>query len=318
MKWNNELEQQFNLAKEAISSAVTLSFPQQGAPLCISSDASGLGMAGVLEQYVNNSWQPLAFFSKKFSDADKRESTYNRELSGAFNAVRHFRNLIEGKGCALVVDHAPLRGSFRSHNDALTDKQRRQLSYLSEMVSDIYPIAGKHNVVADMLSRLPICPVEMSAVGLDMESLARYQEGDPDRQHLHPPRFDYIQVDGVPVLCDMSDYPKVWVSEASRRMILDFFHQQAHQGVKQTRRAIATRFKWPGMTKTIQDYVPGCVQCQRAKVTLHNKPPSQHFVVPNARFEHVHLDFVGRLPISNNNNEYMHRQVYEISSSSAD
>lgn len=306
LMWNNLLEAQFQVAKEALKNAATLAYPKQGAPLCISSDASGFGMAGVLEQYEEGHWRPLAFFSKKMTPAEMQESTYNRELIGAYNAVRHFQHLIEGRGCVLVVDHAPLIGSFNGARDALTDRQRRQLSYLSELVKQIYPISGKNNVVADMLSRLPINAIqEFCAIGLDLDSLQLAQERDPELRFLVPPKFDFVRINNSTLLCDVSNSPRIYIPLESRRAVLDYFHNQAHQGVKQTRRAIAERCFWPDMTKMVQDFVRGCRRCQLAKTHKHNRPPPNAFVLPNARFEHVHLDFVGSLPISHNGNAYL-------------
>ncbi|GFT99444.1 transposon Tf2-9 polyprotein [Trichonephila clavipes] len=43
------------------------------------------------------------------------------------------------------------------------------------------------------------------------------------------------------------------------------------------------------------------VKCQRAKVTRHTKSPIGTFALPDARFAHIHLDFIGPLPPSNGN-----------------
>jgi hypothetical protein len=37
-------------------------------------------MGAVLQQNIQNSWQPLAFFSRKFSPAQQKYSAYDREL----------------------------------------------------------------------------------------------------------------------------------------------------------------------------------------------------------------------------------------------
>ncbi|GFW82507.1 hypothetical protein TNCV_1794001 [Trichonephila clavipes] len=64
---------------------------------------------------------------------------------------------------------------------------------------------------------------------------------------------------------------------------------------------IAKRFVWPGMRKNIKIMVRSCVKCQRAKVTWHTKSPVGTFALPDARFAHIHLDFIGPLPPSNGN-----------------
>ncbi|GFX98962.1 transposon Ty3-I Gag-Pol polyprotein [Trichonephila clavipes] len=55
------------------------------------------------------------------------------------------------------------------------------------------------------------------------------------------------------------------------------------------------------MRKDIKIMVRSCVKCQRAKVTRHTKSPIGTFALPDARFAHIHLDFIGSLPPSNGN-----------------
>ncbi|GBN80837.1 hypothetical protein AVEN_232692-1 [Araneus ventricosus] len=47
--------------------------------------------------------------------------------------------------------------------------------------------------------------------------------------------------------------------------------------------------------------VRSCVKCQRAKVTRHTKSPIGTFALPDARFAHIHIDFIGPLPPSDGN-----------------
>ncbi|XP_008205782.1 uncharacterized protein LOC103316048 [Nasonia vitripennis] len=46
------------------------------------------------------------------------------------------------------------------------------------------------------------------------------------------------------------------------------------------------------MSRDIATWCKTCVACQQSKVTKHNKFLPKHFVTPNARFDHVHLDLV--------------------------
>lgn len=48
INWDPNLLRQFDKAKKAIAAATVLAFPKEGTPLCISSDASGEGLAVVL------------------------------------------------------------------------------------------------------------------------------------------------------------------------------------------------------------------------------------------------------------------------------
>ncbi|GBN32492.1 Gag-Pol polyprotein [Araneus ventricosus] len=45
-------------------------------------------------------------------------------------------------------------------------------------------------------------------------------------------------------------------------------------------------------------WAQSCLECQRNKVSRHIRSPLGSFQLPSARFEHIHVDIVGRLPPS--------------------
>lgn len=62
---------------------------------------------------------------------------------------------------------------------------------------------------------------------------------------------------------------------------------------------ISQRFVWPGINKDCAKIVRECIPCQRSKVQKHNKSQVSAYSLPDHRFEHINLDIVGPLPISN-------------------
>lgn len=69
-----------------------LALPVAGAPLSVSVDESEFAMGAVLQQLVDNAWQPLAFLTKSLNTALLKYSAYNRELLAAYAAVKRFRH----------------------------------------------------------------------------------------------------------------------------------------------------------------------------------------------------------------------------------
>jgi hypothetical protein len=51
-----------------------LSHPNGAAPIALVTDASTTAMGAVLQQRTQNTWLPLAFFSKKMSTAQQKYS----------------------------------------------------------------------------------------------------------------------------------------------------------------------------------------------------------------------------------------------------
>jgi hypothetical protein len=58
-----------------------------------------------MQQKTNSTWQPLAFFSKKLNPAQQKYSAYDRELLAIYEAVRHFRYMLEARQFTILTDH---------------------------------------------------------------------------------------------------------------------------------------------------------------------------------------------------------------------
>ena len=155
LSWNPTLQNAFVAIKEALAAATLLHHPRPGAPLALTTDASKFATGAVLEQLGPQGWEPLSFYSKRLGDNQKDWPAYDRELLGIFNAVRHFRNMLEGHAFTIFTDQQALVPSMKKKSDPLTARQKYQLSCISEYSTDIQYIEGKANVVADALSRPP-------------------------------------------------------------------------------------------------------------------------------------------------------------------
>jgi hypothetical protein len=71
-------------------------------------DASDVAVGAVLQQRVNNVWQPLGFFTKRLQPAETRDSTFGRELLAVYLSIRHFRHHLETRQFFILTDHKPL------------------------------------------------------------------------------------------------------------------------------------------------------------------------------------------------------------------
>ena len=98
----------FNKVKSTLATATLLVHPRTDIPYCLFMDASDVGIGGVLQQYVNDDWQPVAFFSKRLQPAETRYSTFGRELLTIYLSVKHFRHMLEGRAFCVYTDHKPL------------------------------------------------------------------------------------------------------------------------------------------------------------------------------------------------------------------
>jgi hypothetical protein len=77
-------------------------------------------MGAVLQQRVDNAWQPLAF-SRKLNPAQSKYSAYDRVL--VYEVVKHFRHMLEARHFIIFADHKPITYAFqqkRAHRGSLT------------------------------------------------------------------------------------------------------------------------------------------------------------------------------------------------------
>ena len=180
--WDEGCDVSFEATKEALAQATLLHHPRSGAHLALTTDASQFAVGGVLEQWNNNGWEPLAFYSSKLNDSQQAWPPYDRELLGAFKSVRHFRSMLEGRPFTLFTDHLSLVPSVAKKTDPQTSRQAYQLSAVAEYTTDFRYIQGKANVVADSLSRPP--GIENSPSTNHVTS----QDSNQDSYHSSAPR----------------------------------------------------------------------------------------------------------------------------------
>lgn len=89
--WGKEQQDAFQSLKVALTSAPVLRIPDQSNPFRIITDASQVALGGILTQKHANRWLPCAYLSHKFSQAELKYSSYEKELLAVYYAVKHWR-----------------------------------------------------------------------------------------------------------------------------------------------------------------------------------------------------------------------------------
>nr|XP_033203761.1 uncharacterized protein LOC117164662 [Bombus vancouverensis nearcticus] len=179
IKWTEQSEASFRESKRALANATMLAHPIPGAPVSLAVDASDYAIGAVLQQRVNDSWQPLGFLTKPLNSAQRKYSAYDRELLAMYTAVKRFRHAIEGRNFTIYTDHKPLTYAFNQDPDKCSPRQFRQLDYVGQFTTDIRYIKGLDNNVADALSR-----IEAIGKSVDHRALAAAQEADKELSNI--------------------------------------------------------------------------------------------------------------------------------------
>lgn len=293
-------KQSFDEIKKVLSDLKALAHIQTGyTHFQLVTDSSQYAVGAALHQMVNDQPIPVGFFSKKLSQAQRKYSTFDRELLASYLAVLHFRHQIEGRYVLLLTDHKPLCSAFKSVNPAKSDRQQRHLSLLTEYLADVSYIKGSQNIVADCLSR-PANAVTLDVC--DLPEIADVQSSDEETRK-YSDRLKSFQLlsSDKRILCDTSTpFPRPFVPASLRMSLFNSLHSLSHPGIKSTLKLLKSRYFWPDMDRSIRKWCRECMSCQQSKIHRHTKSAVSNFDIPSSRFQTVHIDIVGPLPLVQN------------------
>ncbi|VDD82569.1 unnamed protein product [Mesocestoides corti] len=146
----------------------------------------------VLQRTVNGVVQPLAYFSVKFNEAQKRYITFGRELLATYLAAKHFRYLLGGRQFTINTNHKPLAFANRWGSNLLSSGESRNLDYILQFSTDIRHVKGEDNAVADALSSSHIDAVNTSThvdfedIAIAHPSMMKLSECSDEKKRLSP------------------------------------------------------------------------------------------------------------------------------------
>ena len=101
------------------------------------------------------------------------------------------------------------------------------------------------------------------------------------------------------ILCDTSTgVARPLVPREFRRVVFESLHNLSHPSIRATQRLLTARFVWPNIKADSRKWTRTCIQCQKSKVQRHTITPLSTFPTPDQRFDRIHIDIVGPLPLS--------------------
>nr|XP_028965045.1 uncharacterized protein LOC114827423 [Malus domestica] len=206
--WSHEAQKSLELIKRKMTEAPILVLLDFNKVFEVDCDASNVGIGAVLSQ----EGKPIVFFSKKLANSRARYSTYDNEFYAIIRALDHWRHYLLSKEFILYSNHEALK--FINGQHKLNQRHARWVEFLQAYTFHIKHKSGKHNQVADALSRRHSCLNIMQMKVRGFEKLheqvreriikknekyqrqankhrkpATFKEGDLVWVHLHKERF---------------------------------------------------------------------------------------------------------------------------------
>lgn len=151
--WSPECDKAFNMLKERISNPPILQIADFSKEFIVQSDASKNAAAGcLLQRNDKGDLLPIAYHSKRFTNAELRFSIYEKEAYAALICIEKWREFLEVKPFKLMTDNQAL--SYVLNSKRKLGRLSRWTERLLDLPFEVIHIRGSENVIADALSRM--------------------------------------------------------------------------------------------------------------------------------------------------------------------
>ena len=180
--WNKDAQSGFEKLKEVLSCPPVLAYADYSLPCVVNTDASLNGLGAILYQTQNGQQRPIAFASRGLKPDENNYPAHKLEFLALKWAVSEkFHDYLYGHSFKVQTDNNPL--TYIMTTAKLHATGHRWLADLASYDFNIKYRAGRHNIDADSLSRIPrnihleapvvtaLCQVHQVDVGSLVESI---------------------------------------------------------------------------------------------------------------------------------------------------
>lgn len=319
-QWGNAEETAFSNLKAELVKRPILSFYNPEYETQVHTDASKVGVAGILMQRPNKEtpFSAVAFYSRQTSPEETKFTSYDLETLAVVCSLQRFRVYLIGIPFTIVTDCNSLRATFEKR-DTLP-RVARWWNTMQEFDFQIIYKPGTAMAHVDALSRNPI-PVEINEFQvrqIDTNWVATVQQNDPELQRIMSILNDKENDSVIEIKNNFlvkrgllfrktEDGDRWVVPKGVRWQVLKSHHDDiGHFGFDKTYETIKNNYWFAKMRRFIKKYVLSCLECAHAKVPSGKKAGKLHPIEKiDCPFHTLHIDHLGPFVRSKRNNMYL-------------
>ena len=297
----------------------------------LETDASNESFGGVLylctdrnktHEHDLNCLRPCAYHSLNFTPTQMKYCTLEKELYAGRSCMEKWKVYLAFVNFVWITDNSCVKfaNSFKTNNW----KIQRWLSEIMGFSFSIIQRKSRQMKISDCLSRnsANINQIEFSNTGfVDFQkndsvlklvrnyvSLDRWPN-NPSRDlfqfFLNRENLEILPSNELVINCT-SGLKKFCVPAALQDEIISEYHNHSHPGIDICYNKISTKYFWPGIRKTVSDFIKSCHYCQSAKPNTHpNRASLGKFSTPTGPYESISIDLIGPLRETDFGNIYI-------------
>ena len=314
--WTPECEEAFEKTKILLTAAPVLRIPDMSRPFLVTTDASQVGIAGMLSQEFEDGEHPVAYTSRKLTGVEKNYTVYEQEMLAVVHCCAIWRCYVENMTETVIrTDHHSLKFLLTYSATPANRRIARWIQKLQGLNLRIEHRRGIDNKVADALLRLEmnytIALRERNEAWLDVlkHKIQRHvwPEGAKAEDISKVEKYiQYFTVDGYDLKYkgETDDHWRDFVPLPDRASLIYQVHlETGHQAWDNTYQQMKKEVFWPEMRQDIKNWLTQCYECRSRKVPTQPQTPLLPLRIQDV-FSRWHLDNTGPLPKSEAGNEY--------------
>ena len=332
--WTQIHQTAFQSLKELLTSNYVMSHPDPQLPYKLYTDASDTCVGAILVQTKADGVEHvIQYVSHQLTRTQQRWATIEKEAYAVVYAITKLRPYLYGASFHVYTDHKPLTSLFTKQ--MVNTKIQRWAILLAEYGATISYRKGKHNIRADMLSRIPaevaVIDVEEPFVlpPTDIPEVPTPDQEDFRQDNINPVQLQRLQRKEFPELyleannddstyvtingllysialpsCRAPDYPRIVLPQELRHQVMFRAHKEVgHSSVPKTLANIIQAYVWPGMRRDIVTFIKKCSVCQiyakqKDRVEMGDMP------IPAYPMQIIGVDLIGPFVESTRGNKY--------------